>query len=63
MHFDNFFYISPTLHADYCQSNEFQCDNGACIPQTYTCDGYDDCGDYSDEHSSQCGMNTQCLHT
>ena len=29
--------------------NEFQCNNGSCIPLNMTCNGYDDCGDNSDE--------------
>ena len=29
--------------------NEFQCNNGICIPLNMTCNRYDDCGDNSDE--------------
>ena len=32
-----------------CDYDEFTCDNGNCEPASYECDGYDDCGDYSDE--------------
>jgi hypothetical protein len=32
-----------------CYSDEFECDNGQCIPFYYYCDGYIDCLDYSDE--------------
>ncbi|CAG2110813.1 unnamed protein product, partial [Medioppia subpectinata] len=32
-----------------CQSNQHKCDNNRCIPQVWTCDGDDDCGDNSDE--------------
>ena len=37
-----------------CDSDEFTCDNGECEPDYYVCDGYDDCGDNSDEEG--CGM-------
>ena len=32
-----------------CYYNEFTCDNGNCEPASYECDGFDDCGDNSDE--------------
>ena len=32
-----------------CYSYQFTCDNGDCKPDSYRCDGYDDCGDNSDE--------------
>lgn len=34
-----------------CASNEFQCDNGRCIPAIFHCDGKFDCmtADSSDE--------------
>lgn len=32
-----------------CTSQEFQCQNGKCIPQKWKCDHDDDCGDKSDE--------------
>ncbi|CAD5125316.1 DgyrCDS13559 [Dimorphilus gyrociliatus] len=32
-----------------CSHFEFTCSNGHCINNTYTCDGYDNCGDFSDE--------------
>ncbi|KAF0758165.1 CUB domain-containing protein [Aphis craccivora] len=34
-------------------ANEFACTNGRCIPNQLECDGFDHCGDNSDE-SSQC---------
>ena len=37
-----------------CSVNEFQCDNGKCIPTRWQCDGTDDCGDDSDEHQATC---------
>jgi hypothetical protein len=33
----------------YCYSYDFECDNGGCVPDSYRCDDYDDCGDNSDE--------------
>uniref|UniRef100_A0A4W4GV52 Low-density lipoprotein receptor-related protein 2 n=1 Tax=Electrophorus electricus TaxID=8005 RepID=A0A4W4GV52_ELEEL len=36
----------PTLQ---CGSNSFSCSNGRCVPQSYRCDGVDDCHDNSDE--------------
>lgn len=32
-----------------CPHNSMHCANGLCINQAYKCDGYDDCGDGSDE--------------
>ena len=32
-----------------CDSYEFSCDNGECVPNNYRCDGDNDCGDNSDE--------------
>ena len=34
---------------------EFTCDNGNCIPDTWECDDYDDCGDGSDEADCSSG--------
>uniref|UniRef100_A0A672TE52 CUB domain-containing protein n=1 Tax=Strigops habroptila TaxID=2489341 RepID=A0A672TE52_STRHB len=32
-----------------CQSDEFHCANGKCIPRTWKCNSMDECGDNSDE--------------
>jgi hypothetical protein len=35
--------------AQQCGPNQWQCDNGNCIPESWVCDFWDDCGDNSDE--------------
>jgi len=32
-----------------CDSDQFECDTGACIPDSYVCDEFNDCDDFSDE--------------
>lgn len=39
---------------DTCTSYQFTCQNGACIPATFTCDGEADCLDLSDEAEGMC---------
>uniref|UniRef100_A0A8C8R8Q8 LDL receptor related protein 3 n=1 Tax=Pelusios castaneus TaxID=367368 RepID=A0A8C8R8Q8_9SAUR len=34
-----------------CQSDEFHCANGKCIPNTWKCNSMDECGDNSDERN------------
>ena len=43
----------PTLQ---CGANSFSCSNGKCVPQSYRCDGADDCYDQSDE--AGCGTHS-----
>ena len=46
-----------------CGSGLFTCDSGECIPASWECDGWYDCGDGSDE--SSCGkvyINLTCDH-
>lgn len=35
-----------------CAMDEFQCKNAKCILKAYTCDFTDDCGDNSDESTT-----------
>ena len=35
----------------YCASDEFKCKNGRCVYRDLLCDGYNNCGDDSDEKS------------
>lgn len=37
--------------AQHCQVDQFPCMNGRCIPQAWSCDRENDCGDTSDEIS------------
>ena len=37
-----------------CQDDDYQCQNGHCVLKQYTCNGRNECGDYSDEQN--CGM-------
>ncbi|XP_070566222.1 MAM and LDL-receptor class A domain-containing protein 1-like [Ptychodera flava] len=43
-----------------CDVDQFRCDRGSCIDQTLTCDYTDDCGDFSDELSSDCAGVNRC---
>lgn len=38
----------------WCPSNQFQCDNKLCVNQQWVCDGFNDCGDRSDEQLNLC---------
>lgn len=40
-----------------CPSEQFQCRNGKCLDTKYRCDGYDYCGDMSDEQNCPCRNN------
>ncbi|XP_072631064.1 atrial natriuretic peptide-converting enzyme isoform X4 [Canis lupus baileyi] len=38
----------------YCSENLFHCHTGKCLNYSLVCDGYDDCGDLSDEQNCDC---------
>lgn len=42
----------------HCDSNEWQCANKRCIPESWQCDTFNDCEDNSDEDSSHCASRT-----
>ncbi|XP_033012516.1 low-density lipoprotein receptor-related protein 3 isoform X2 [Lacerta agilis] len=42
-------YIRGKMGQANCQSDEFRCLNGKCIPGTWKCNSMDECGDNSDE--------------
>ncbi|XP_071015213.1 low-density lipoprotein receptor-related protein 3-like [Oncorhynchus clarkii lewisi] len=44
-------YIRGRLGQSSCQSDEFLCGNGKCLPRTWRCNGLDECGDATDERS------------
>ena len=35
--------------AGRCSSSQFECDNGFCLSNSFVCNGFDSCGDNSDE--------------
>jgi len=43
------------LLARACAPGEFKCQNNLCIPETFKCDGQNDCVDNSDEVNAFCG--------
>ncbi|XP_017281395.1 low-density lipoprotein receptor-related protein 3 isoform X2 [Kryptolebias marmoratus] len=42
-------YIRGHLGQSSCQSDEFLCGNGKCLPRSWKCNGQDECGDATDE--------------
>lgn len=40
--------INPEL-CPACDDEQFNCENGVCIPSGWVCDGDNDCADASDE--------------
>ncbi len=47
---NHFFFLATVT----CSANEFVCNNSRCIPETWKCDGDQDCLDNSDEDKAHC---------
>ena len=43
-----------------CRTNQFSCSNQHCVPRSARCNGFDDCGDNSDE-TQNCNCNVLLL--
>ncbi|TSL04261.1 Suppressor of tumorigenicity 14 protein [Bagarius yarrelli] len=59
--FSDMSYVDKGFSADFESYNpfdrcpeKFQCENDACVSKKLRCDGYDDCGDMSDEKHCDC---------
>ncbi|XP_072051202.1 uncharacterized protein [Amphiura filiformis] len=61
---------TPDPGDEICGDYDIKCDNGHCVQDTVVCDGYDDCGDGTDEQncknicpaeSFQCANGAKCL--
>ena len=54
--------INVTSTETTCDSHEFDCGSGYCVPGSFRCNGYHECGDSRDEIG--CGMfNVMCCIT
>ncbi len=54
-----------TLEEITCKPSEYRCENLVCISDSLTCDGSNDCGDWSDELKcglNECLLNSRCQH-
>ena len=38
-----------------CETGYLPCSSGRCLPLSIFCDGFNDCGDFSDEGEANCG--------
>lgn len=51
-----------SYHFGKCKDNEYKCSiDGRCIPKEVKCDGFDNCGDWSDERVKACGLSTGAI--
>ncbi|KAK6174678.1 hypothetical protein SNE40_017911 [Patella caerulea] len=49
--------LVTSFHNGTCGKDEYSCDNKRCISDTLVCNGYDNCGDYSD----WCGLSAPVI--
>ncbi|PAA71637.1 hypothetical protein BOX15_Mlig020209g1, partial [Macrostomum lignano] len=54
----------PSIEAKYYEipetcndADDFLCNNSHCVKKSQACNGFDDCGDFSDEINSRCGKD------
>ncbi|KAI9561507.1 hypothetical protein GHT06_012465 [Daphnia sinensis] len=47
---------------NYCEDDHFHCSNGKCILKTWLCNGWDECGDSSDEQNCTVACKTGYSH-
>ena len=50
------FFCLPDLPVIVCNTAELECKNGRCVPESWVCDGEDDCGDRTDENNCDPGQ-------
>lgn len=55
---DNWTILPSHLATHQCETHQWQCANKRCIPESWQCDGEDDCGDRSDEDAAHCSSRT-----
>lgn len=48
--------VKPQTNITQCHSSEFLCKNQKCVLVGFICNGYNDCGDNSDEDAALCSM-------
>ncbi|XP_040568074.1 low-density lipoprotein receptor-related protein 8 isoform X1 [Lepeophtheirus salmonis] len=56
--FHVFIYETGVSQGSHCLTTKFECDNKQCIPQSWRCNGLDDCMDNSDEVN--CIVKSNC---